>query len=359
MDSVRIGAVKAAALVLLPLLLITCKTETMKINELRAIPDPSYAKGVSAPFCGVLQHVLVVAGGANFPDKPLLEGGAKRVYSDIWVKSPSFWKKWIRAGQLPDSTAYGATFYVGEALILAGGNAEGKSSDKVYELKLSYGKAVLKALPQLPVPLEQAGWTKDGDRLFLVGGLSDGAGSRAVYCCRTGDYRWEKLADLPQPLVQPVAYAAEGMLYVWGGFNPETLELPSEGLRLNMDTLQGWEPAPAVPDGGTFVGATGVTIPDCRLVVVGGVDREIFSRALRNTPEDRIPYLSQDPEAYRFRKTVFRFDPSTETWTALGAHPDCALAGPGVAAFDLKALYVAGGEVKPGVRSPKLFSLHF
>ena len=327
--------------------LAACKTETMKVTELKPIPDAAYAKGVSAPFCGVVGDVLVVAGGANFPDKSLLEGGAKRVYADIWACEAG---DWVHAGVLPDSTAYGATFAVDGALILAGGNVCGVTTDKVYELKLQEGKAVLRALPPLPVPMEQGGWTRDGDKLYLVGGV----GTTGVYACTVGAYEWTKVADLPEPLVQPVAFASGGKLYVWGGFNPETLEVSDKGIVLEGGA---WRATAPIPDEGTFVGATGATLPDGRLAVVGGVNRAIFARALHNTPEDRIPYLSKEPAEYQFRQAVYTFDPVTETWAQPGSVPACALAGPGVAAFGANALYVAGGELKPGVRSPKIFAL--
>ena len=373
----------------LALCLAACNTETMKVTDLKAIPDAAYAKGVSAPFCGTIQDVLVVAGGANFPDKSLLDGGAKRVYADIWAKAPHG-RKWVHAGALPDSTAYGATFAVDSALVLAGGNVCGVTTDKVYELRLSYGKAVLRTLPQLPVPMEQCGWTRDGENLYLVGGV----GTTGVYACKIGTYVWSKIADLPEPLVQPVAYASAGRLYVWGGFNPETLDVSDRGIVMNLTVISSgaeggveksvWTEAPAIPDGGTFVGATGATLPDGRLVVVGGVNRAIFARALHNTPEDRIPYLSKEPTEYQFRQDVFAFDPaaaedtigtgtvsdgvtgsatSSGAWTRLGTVPACALAGPGVAVRPAvsvsghDALYVAGGELKPGVRSPRIFSL--
>ena len=358
----------------LALCLAACHPETMKVTELKPIPDAAYAKGVSAPFCGVVGDALVVAGGANFPDKSLLEGGAKRVYADIWAHVS---EEWVHAGVLPDSTAYGATFAVDDALILAGGNVCGVTTDKVYELKLQDGKAVLRALPSLPEPMEQCGWTRDGDRLFLVGGV----GTTGIYACTIGSYEWFKEADLPEPLVQPVAFASAGKLFVWGGFNPETLEVSDKGLVLEISPLASlgrndkdvipsapsvipseakespWREAPSIPDGGTFVGATGATLPDGRLAVVGGVNRAIFARALHNTPEDRIPYLSQEPAEYRFRQAVYAFDPASGAWTLLGADPACALAGPGVAVRPDGGLYVAGGELKPGVRSPKLFSL--
>ena len=324
-----------------------CNTETMKVTELKPIPDAAYAKGVSAPFCGVVGDVLVVAGGANFPDKSLLEGGAKRVYADIWAYEAG---DWVHAGVLPDSTAYGATFAVDGALILAGGNVCGVTTDKVYELKLQDGKAELRALPPLPVPMEQGGWTREGDKLYLVGGV----GTTGVYACAIGAYEWAKVADLPEPLVQPVAFASGGKLYVWGGFNPETLEVSDKGIVLDGGA---WSATAPIPDNGTFVGATGATLPDGRLAVVGGVNRAIFARALHNTPEDRIPYLSKEPAEYQFRQAVYTFDPAAGTWARPGSVPACALAGPGVAAFGANALYVAGGELKPGVRSPKIFAL--
>lgn len=328
--------------------LVACRTETMKVTELKAIPDAAYAKGVSAPFCGVVGDALVVAGGANFPDKSLLEGGAKRVYADIWALSSG---EWTHAGVLPDSTAYGATFAVDGALVLAGGNVCGVTTDKVYELTLRDGAAVLRALPPLPEPMEQCGWTRDGDRLYLVGGV----GTTAVYACAIGEYVWTRLADLPEPLVQPVAFASGGDLYVWGGFNPETLGVSDKGLVLSSEAS--WREAPGIPDGGTFVGATGATLPDGRLAVVGGVNRAIFARALHNTPEDRIPYLSKEPAEYQFRQAVYAFDPASGAWTLVVSDPACALAGPGVAVRPAGGLYVAGGELKPGVRSPKIFSL--
>ena len=346
--------------ILLPVIVLAAACgRNGNVAVLPEIPDAAYSIGVSAPFCGILGDALVVAGGANFPDKSLLEGGAKRVYADIWVLSGG---EWAHAGVLPDSTAYGATFEVDGALVLAGGNVCGVTTDKVYELTLKDGSAVLRTLPPLPEPMEQCGWTRDGDRLYLVGGV----GTTGVYSCTIGDYVWSKRADLPEPLVQPVAFASGWNLYVWGGYNPETLEVSDKWIVIPAEVpsvISGevekspWREAPSVPDGGTFVGATGVTLPDGRLAVVGGVNRAIFARALHNTPEDRIPYLSKEPAEYQFRQTVYAFDPVSGAWALLGTEPACALAGPGVAVRPDGGLYVAGGELKPGIRSPRLFSL--
>ena len=322
-----------------------CSQNVMiKTEILPKIPDAAYAKGVSAPFCGILDGCLVVAGGANFPEKSLLEGGAKRVYRDIWALKEG---EWNHVGLLPDSTAYGASFSRPGALVFAGGNVCGQTSAKVIELRAD---GSVTELEPLPFPVEQAGWSQnqEGD-YFLVGG----AGSDKVLRCHGG--KWEVIASLPQPLVQPVAYYNAGKLFVWGGFNPETLLAPSEGLCLDLETLQ-WADAPAIPDGGTFTGTTGAVLPDGRLVVVGGVNKAVFEKALRNTPDDRIPYLSQEPSWYKFRSAVYMFD--GKEWALAGDSPEAALAGPGVAAGD-NTVYVSGGELKPGVRSAKSFTFKF
>lgn len=328
---------------LLALLVLSCRP----MKQLPSIPDAAYAKGVSAPFCGFIGHVAIVAGGANFPDRPLLEGGSKRVYNDIWAYAGSGWE---RIGFLPDSVAYGATFPVPEGLVLAGGQVDGKPSDKVYLLRLDEGfKAVLDTLPSLPVPAAEAGWSVYDGHLLI-------AASGSVCCCAVGDYEWRELAAMPEPLVQPVLYACDKGIFLWGGFNPQTLEVCPQGWMLSRDDPDaGWQPAPGVPDCGTFVGATAAVLPDGRLVVAGGVNRDIFARALHNTPEDRIPYLSKEPAEYRFRSSVYVFDGAC--WSEALQDGAFALAGPGVAAAADGTLLIAGGEVKPGVRSPKIFSI--
>ena len=63
-------------------------------------------------------------------------------------------------------------------------------------------KALLTELPSLPVPMEQYGWSQYGNNLYL-------AGTEGVFCCRIGAWTWTRLCALPEPLVQPVAYATE------------------------------------------------------------------------------------------------------------------------------------------------------
>ena len=51
---------------------------------------------------------MICAGGTNFPDKPMLEGGAKTWTDRIFTLSPGE-NGWTEAGTLPAPYAYGAS----------------------------------------------------------------------------------------------------------------------------------------------------------------------------------------------------------------------------------------------------------
>ena len=116
-------------------------------------PACTASLGVSAPFAGIHNGVLIVAGGCNFPDKPVTEGGAKRYYSEIFVLLPEGWKEIDR---LPRPVAYGATVSTPEGIVCIGGN--NSDSSLVEVSRISYnptkGEVTVCALPSLPSPMD-------------------------------------------------------------------------------------------------------------------------------------------------------------------------------------------------------------
>lgn len=139
-----------------------------KLPDLPGAADTA-SLGVSAPFAGIHNGVLIVAGGCNFPDKPVTEGGAKRYYSEIFVLLPEGWKEIDR---LPRPVAYGATVPTPEGIVCIGGN--NSDSSLVEVSRISYnptkGEVAVCALPSLPSPMDNLSAAFTGQEIYVAGG---------------------------------------------------------------------------------------------------------------------------------------------------------------------------------------------
>lgn len=313
-----------------------------------------YSKGVSAPYCGFVDGRFVTAGGANFPDVPAAEGGTKRYYGDIHILGE---EGWTRAGELPFPLAYGGSFSVNGGMLTAGGsNGSGPVADVFRIVPLGGGLMALPSTP-LPFPVEQAGYASAGSTIYIAGGLSTDGVSGKVLSGKVSDLgiEWTETAEMPEPLVQPAAFATGRSLYVWGGFDPVRKSVSTKGWRLDLETSE-WHPAGEGPDGETFTGASATVLDDGRVVVVGGVDKDVFTHGLSASGDERTAYMTMSPEEYRFNRKIRIFDPSEGKWSCAGEAGTMALAGAG-AASDGNTAYITGGEIKPGIRTAGTWKL--
>ncbi len=310
--------------------------------------NAAFSMGVSAMYAGVVGQDLVMAGGANFPDVPAVDGGAKAFYDEIYILDGSQWKL---TGRLPFKSAYGVTVSCGGRLILVGGASEAGAHGKVFTLSLEGGSPVIGELPDYPAPIEQAAGAVVGSMVYVAGGLVGGIGSDKMYCLDLEDIAagWSECAILPEPMVQPAMAADGGRLYVWGGLNPIANSVSDKGY--SYDPVSGkWENLPGIPDGGTMLGGCALTLSEGRIVCLAGVNRQVFTDAITK-PFDRREYMSRPIEAYRFRTTVWVLDVEKNEWELVDDSRTTARAGAGLVKAGDK-VYVIGGELKPGIRTP-------
>ena len=86
-------------------------------QQLAPLPD---REGFASSFAGVSGGALLVAGGANFPDRRPWDGGTKVWYDRVFaLASPG--GAWTVAGRLPRPLAYGVSVSAPEGVICAGG----------------------------------------------------------------------------------------------------------------------------------------------------------------------------------------------------------------------------------------------
>ena len=111
--------------------------EWKTIAELPPFRDQSKSIGVAGPVVGIINNKLIVAGGANFPDKMPWQGGKKIYYNNISIfnkeKEQVFQEK--IQNSLTSNIAYAANCITPLGVVYAGGENELGLSDKVYLLQ--------------------------------------------------------------------------------------------------------------------------------------------------------------------------------------------------------------------------------
>jgi N-acetylneuraminate epimerase len=127
-------------------------TADMYWEKLPALPDEQGFAGAFAEVCG---DTLLVAGGANFPEKKPWEGGKKQWYDTVYaLDAPN--GKWTIAGKLPRPLGYGVSVsHRGGVICVGGSDAERHYAD-VFQLEMKSGQLVTSKLPSLPITVANA-----------------------------------------------------------------------------------------------------------------------------------------------------------------------------------------------------------
>lgn len=363
--------------------------EWIKLPDLPGTVNTS-SLGVSAPFSGMIGKKLIVAGGCNFPDKPVTEGGVKRYYDEIFLldmnnPQPEGWKL---VGKLPHPVAYGACVTVPDGIVCIGGNNNEEMYSEVNLLSFDSIKEVLSIhpLPSLPNPMDNFSAATDGRYVYAAGGNVSGKPEN-IFLRLDLDQKqkgWESLVSFPGAArVQPVMVAqntSDGIkIFLAGGFQPvlgnKASVVPTEVLSYDP-VLNEWSyesDLPRFEDGAnrTLTGGGGVAIADNGLLFAGGVNYDRFLAAIdrprqigeakksgNNTLIDSLQteaqqYMHHAVEWYKFNRTLLHYNTLTKEWKELGNYEQLARAGAGMVLYDNR-LIIINGELKPGIRTPQV-----
>lgn len=331
-----------------------------------SVPEYPIQKGVSAPFAGVIDDWMIVAGGCNFPDVPATDGGKKVYYNDIYaVNLKSEDKEWILAGRLPENMAYGASVAVGNAIYMIGGENENGMLDSAYRITFDgrNRKAVIDVLPSVPEGMTNISGTASGNMIYISGGLSESNRNSMYRLSVDSHLKWEKMSPYPgSKRVQSTLLAdGDGMLYLVGGFQSPGKKkgavLSDDVLGYDIEAGQ-WKKISDLPeesDGGKrcLVGAGGVSY-NGMLVLTGGVNYSIFADAINGkAPED---YLRKPVEWYRFNDDILFYSIRDNSWTMMKDVKGMSKAG-GILLVHDDCLYMVCGEIKPGIRCNEIVAI--
>lgn len=170
-------------------------------EPLPTLPD---WEGFAGAFIGTVDDYLVVAGGANFPDRKPWEGGTKVWYDDLWaLKDPN--ATWQKVGKLPRPLGYGVALSTSQgSMICIGGSDALQHYSDVFSIHHNNNGWTIQSLPPLPHPIANACGVRIGDALYVVGGQEHPAKAMAsskVYRIPLlpSPGNWEEIGDLPGP----------------------------------------------------------------------------------------------------------------------------------------------------------------
>ncbi len=363
-----------------------------ELPELPPAPGTPIQLGVASPFAGSLGNAILVAGGCNFPDRPVREGGQKQYYDDafVYTQQDGQWQ-WLSGYKIPQASAYGASVRLPEGLLCIGGKNSKALLTSVYLLEWDAPASRLdvEEWPELPFPLNQMGAALVEDHVYVVGGESEDGPANSFLSLDlsekgTTQFNWEVLEEFPGPArLQPVVVAQnaaeETRVYLFSGSSyPEDQEdasICTDGLEYSPSKRQWRKIAPVAVKGQEPIslhGASGIALGMNHILCIGGVNKDLFQEAwqkerlakLALTGGDtataaqlarwKASYLVHEPEWYQFNKEVMVYHTLTDSWAVGMQYPYPAPAGAMVIPWE-EGWAVISGEIMPGVRSPKVY----
>lgn len=385
----------------------TASAKVMSIawEELPALP-PSAGQtkqpGVAGPFAGAHGDALIVAGGANFPDKMPWEGGAKIWWDDIWVleKKSEGSARWVtdKTFRLPRRIGYGVSVSTADGVVCAGGNDADRCYADVFLLSWDPKAREIRrtALPSMPEPLSFMAGALVGNTLYVAGGqhvMKNAVPSSAFWSLDlakrgdSGEFKWTILPTWPGPArVVPVAAgqrSAKGEeFYLFSGRVQQAgrrTELLSDAFAFDPMT-RSWRTLPKIGGGSGASVMAGMAAPvgSDEVLLFGGDRGDLFleleshdlaieeaRRKLANATTTERSVIERQIEerltAKRkiygshpgFGREVFAYDTRRNAWRVVTR----STVEPQVTTFAVKwgdAVVIPSGEVRPGVRTPKI-----
>ncbi len=317
-------------------------------KPLPSLPDKH---GFAGPFVGVSNGALIVAGGANFPDKPVWDGGKKVWHRTVFVlEKPS--GEWKTGFQLPRALGYGVSVTTLKGLLCIGGSDAERHYADAFLLEWKRGNIKITEFPSLPVPLANAAGAIVGSIVYVAGGTTSPTATtteRAFYSLDISkpDAAWQTLDPWPGTgRMLSVAAATKDSFYLLSG--ADLSAAPDGGPKrtyltdaFRYEQGKGWTKIADLPKP-ILAAPSPAAIDNKDIVVFGGDD----GSKVGFKPVEKHPGFSH---------TIFSFDMRQNQWSEIGDAPVSR-----VTTTMTKwrgGWVVASGEVRPGVRSPEVWFL--
>ncbi|TXH23153.1 MAG: hypothetical protein E6Q95_00755 [Chitinophagaceae bacterium] len=331
--------------------------------------DGKSSIGYAGPVIGIHNDMMVVAGGANFPDEMPWMGGKKQYHQEAFVIDINQTQDGFKQFSLPTDIAYSANCSSPLGIVYAGGENEKGVSDQAFLIRWMDGKLNFAPLPNLPKPLTNAAATCIGDEIYVAGGEDSKTVSSSFYKLNLNDTTqgWMSLADIAHPVSNAVLVATNNgeNIYLIGGRMKnigDTSTLYKNVYQYNIEKDQ-WVEKQSLPY--ALSAGTGSIINDDFIALYGGdkgvvyhkteelihaINREQDSVKKQLLNQEKIKLQTEHPG---FSNTVLVYDMLNDTWSTAGdIHFTTPVTTTAIKIGD--RIFIPSGEIKAGVRTPHI-----
>lgn len=331
--------------------------------------------GVAGGLSGVHNGVLIVAGGANFPQTMPWMGGPKKYHVAAYVfnKNAKGILNLLQTTRLPEALAYSASCTTPQGIICAGGEGDKGVTNKVALLQWNGGKLEIKELPSLPHGFTNAAITYCDGLVYLAGGenSTEALDQFLFLDMQNLQKGWQALPSLPQPTSHAVLVVQSGKggrnVYLLGGRRKTTSgisELYKQVYSFNLDTKT-WKEETPLPY--ALSAGSGIAAGSCSILLFGGDKGETFHKTERliaaikeEADEKKKEKLNAEKAALQsghpgFSRDVLAYHTTTKQWLVVSTIPFDSPVTTTAVCWDGK-VYLPSGEIRAGVRTPQILA---
>ena len=299
-------------------------------------------KGLAGTYAGFVGDYLVVAGGANFPDKYPWEGGSKVWWNTMYSynRQTGEWK--VYDNFLDKPLAYGITFQIKEGLLCIGGNNANRCYNDVFLIReKNKGLVVEKGTyPSLPIPLSNLSGTLLDGKIYIAGGQESMIAEKSTNHFLVMDIDnpskgWYSLPKWPGATrAYSVCVSQGGKVYLFSGRSfglGEGIKVQTDGYCYDPD-LQKWN---VLNNKFPVMAGNAIAYEEDKILFFGGVESMLAGSICH-------PGFSRKVRIYDLKKNVIEE-------VAECPYP-LAVTTPLIS--DVDTIYIVSGEIKPGIRTP-------
>lgn len=344
------------------------------------LPEANAVKkqlGIAGPVVGVSNNVLIVAGGANFPNG-MPWNGAKKVYQDeiyLVEKENETFSVSLSKQKMPQAIAYSANVTTPDGIYFLGGENEMGLSDRVTRINYNQltGEISFFDLQSLPMQLSNLSAVFFNNKIYIAGGDGKEETSNQFFSLDllAPSAKWQKLPEIPVKIAYTVMLVQSNnhtdCIYLFGGRSRNRngiSDIYTSVYRFNLENNK-WSQMKSLPS--KLSASTGIAMGTNKILLFSGDKGEIFSKveklnlaiSLENDDskkqemiKEKIALLNAHPG---FIKDVLLYDTQTDTFQLVGTIPFDAPVTTTAVLWD-EYIIIPSGEIRAGIRTTNILT---